>query len=143
MSKLTGRAKDAAKAEETLKTYRSLMADTPMGAGQMLVALDFWLGPVDEIAVIGAEDSSAVHAVLKLLRSQFRPNRVIAFHDPATRPAPVGVKLLDGKEALGDVTVYVCRDFACRAPLVGAEAVRLAMSEPDDLGRLAKINALP
>ena len=143
LSKLTGRAKDAAKAEETLKTYRSLMADTPMGAGQMLVALDFWLGPVDEIAVIGAEDSPAVHAVLKLLRSQFRPNRVIAFHDPATRPAPVGVKLLDGKEALGDVTVYVCRDFACRAPLVGAEAVRLAMSEPDDLGRLAKINALP
>ncbi len=143
LSKLTGRAKDAAKAEETLKTYRSLMADTPMGAGQMLVALDFWLGPVDEIAVIGAEDSPAVHAVLKLLRSQFRPNRVIAFHDPAIRPAPVGVKLLDGKEALGDVTVYVCRDFACRAPLVGAEAVRLAMSEPDDLGRLAKINALP
>ena len=128
LSKLTGRTKDAVKAEETLKTYRSLMADTPMGAGQMLVALDFWLGPIDEIAVIGAEDSPAVHAVLKLLRSQFRPNRVIAFHDPATRPAPVGVKLLDGKEALGDVTVYVCRDFACRAPLVGAEAVRLAMS---------------
>ena len=128
LSKLTGRTKDAVKAEETLKTYHSLMADTPMGAGQMLVALDFWLGPIDEIAVIGAEDSPAVHAVLKLLRSQFRPNRVIAFHDPATRPAPVGVKLLDGKEALGDVTVYVCGDFACRAPLVGAEAVRLAMT---------------
>ncbi len=129
LSKLTGRTKDAAKAEETLRTYRSLMADTPMGAGQMLVALDFWLGPVDEIAVIGAKDSPAVNVVLKLLRSQFRPNRVVAFHDPATGPAPAAVKLLEGKESLGDGTVYVCRDFACRAPLVGAEAVRATFVE--------------
>ena len=129
LSKLTGRTKDAAKAEETLRTYRSLMNDTPMGAGQMLVALDFWLGPVDEIAVIGACDSPAVREVLSLLRSQFRPNRVLAFHDPATGPAPAEVKLLEGKESLGDGTVYVCRDFACRAPLIGAEAVRATFVE--------------
>ena len=128
LSKLTGRTVDAAKAQETLKTYRTLMADTPMGAGQMLAALDFWLGPVDEIAVIGAADSPAVQEVLALLRGQFRPNRVIAFHDPATGPSEV--KLLEGKESLGDVTVYVCRDFACRAPLIGVDAVRRDLSEP-------------
>ena len=127
LSKFTGRTKDSAKAEETLKSYRSLMADTPMGAGQMLVALDFWLGPVDEIAVIGATDSPAVQQVLNLLRSQFRPNRVIAFHDPGSGPAPGVVELLVGKESLGDVTVYVCREFACRAPLVGLEAVLNAL----------------
>ncbi len=127
LSKFTGRTEDSAKAEETLKSYRSLMADTPMGAGQMLVALDFWLGPVDEIAVIGATDSPAVQQVLRILRSQFRPNRVIAFHDPATGPAPDAVKLLSGKESLGEVTVYVCREFACQAPLVGLEAVLNAL----------------
>ena len=94
----------------------------------MLVALDFWLGPVDEIAVIGDGDSPAVREVLSLLRSQFRPNRVVAFHDPATGPAPAEVKLLEAKVSLGEVTVYLCRDFACRAPLVGAEAVRVAMA---------------
>ncbi len=124
LSKLTGRPRDAAKGEETLKTYRSLMADTPMGAGQMLVALDFWLGPVEEIAVVGAKASPSVREVLKELRGKFRPNRVLAFHDPADGPAPAEVKLLEGKPALGDVTVYVCRDFACRAPLVGVEAVK-------------------
>ena len=76
-----------------------------------------------EIAVIGVKDSPAVLQVLKVLRRQFRPNRVIAFHDPATGQAPDAVKLLIGKESLGDVTVYVCRDFACQAPLVGLEAV--------------------
>ena len=96
-----------------------------MAAGQLLIALDFHLAAVEEIAVIGTTDDPETVAVLAHLRGQFRPNRVIALHDPATGDAPASVPLLAGKPMIdGRVTVYVCRDFACRAPLVGLDAVR-------------------
>ncbi len=49
---------------------------------------------------------------------------MLAFHDPATGAAPDFIPLLKDKPAVnGAVTVYVCENFACQAPLVGADAV--------------------
>ncbi len=45
LAKLLDRRDFAAKAEETLRGYRETMAEHPAAAGQMLVALDFYLGP--------------------------------------------------------------------------------------------------
>ncbi|MBN9522346.1 thioredoxin domain-containing protein [bacterium] len=124
LAKLTGRRDFAEQAIATLKGYRGLMEDHPTALGQMLVALDFHLGPVDEVAVAGPMNTE-MEAVLVELQSRFRPHQVLAFHDPAS-PAPTDIlPLLANRPAVGGrPTVYVCRDFACRTPLVGAEAVR-------------------
>ena len=124
---LTGRRDFAAQAERTLKLHRGLLADHPTAAGQMLVALDFHLGPVDEIAVIGTTGSPDTERAWKAIRRVFRPRQVVAFHDPATGSPPAEIPLLAEKPMVnGTVTVYVCRNFACSAPLVGAEAVEAA-----------------
>jgi hypothetical protein len=44
--------------------------------------------------------------------------------DAAERAVP----LLAGKTAAGAVTTYVCRDFTCQAPLVGADAAEAALA---------------
>jgi len=125
LAKLTGNPTYRAAAAGTLKAYRSLVAESPMAAGQLLIALDFHLAAVEEIAVIGTTDDPETVAVLAHLRGQFRPNRVIAFHDPTAGDSPASVPLLAGKPMIdGKVTVYVCRDFACRTPRVGVDAVR-------------------
>jgi uncharacterized protein len=104
--------------------YRGLMADNPAAAGQMLVALDFHLGPVDEVAVVGPRGDADTARALRAVRGRFAPNRVVAFHDPAAGPPPAAVPLLaDRPTQDGLVTVYVCRNFTCDAPLVGADAV--------------------
>ncbi len=123
LAKLTGRRDFAEKAVATLKGYRGLMEDHPTALGQMLIALDFHLGPVDEVAVVGPMNAE-MEGVLTELQARFRPHQVLAFHDPAS-PAPADVLplLIDRPAVGGRPTVYVCRDFACRAPLVGAEAV--------------------
>ena len=53
LAALTGRRDLADAGRRTLRAYRGLMAEHPAAAGQMLLALDFYLGPVDEVAVIG------------------------------------------------------------------------------------------
>jgi hypothetical protein len=55
---------------------------------------------------------------------------VVAFQ-PADRPvSSAALALLEGKTAQGNVTTYICRNFACQAPLVGVEATRAALGEP-------------
>ena len=129
LAKLTGRAEFLTRAEGTLRAYQSTMADNPMAAGQMLVAYDLFLGPVDEIAVIGRTGDADTTAALAIIRAKFAPNRVVAYHDPTAGDPPTAIPLLAGKPMVeGKVTVYICRDFTCQAPLVGLEAIRLAFS---------------
>ena len=122
LAKLTDRADLFDKAERTLKLFRSLMAGSPMAAGQMLIALDFQLGPVQEIAVVGEAANPEVIEVLRLLRRPFRPHQVVAWKSPKDVDSPV--QLLKDREGRGGVTTYVCANFACQAPIVGAEELR-------------------
>jgi uncharacterized protein YyaL (SSP411 family) len=120
--KFTGRQDLQDKAEETLRLYRGLMAAHPIAAGQMLTALDFYLGPVQELVVVGDPGAEETRRVLRTIRSGFRPNTVVAFQPPAAVSSPA-LPLLEGKTAAGGtVTTYVCQNFTCQAPLVGAEA---------------------
>jgi uncharacterized protein YyaL (SSP411 family) len=131
LTTLTGRADLRGKAEETLRLFRNLMATSPMAAGQMLIALDFYLGPVQEFAVIGDTAEPATQRVIHTIQRGFRPNKVVALKSPG--PAIPGIDrllpLLADKTAAGPVTSYICRNFACQAPLVGAEALEKALTD--------------
>jgi uncharacterized protein YyaL (SSP411 family) len=126
--KLTGRVDLQEKAETTLKLYAGLLASQPTAAGQMLVALDFYLGPVQEFAVVGDPFAPETKRVLRAIRGGFRPDAVVALKTPATdAKAEHLIPLLAGKKASGPVTTYICENFACQAPLVGTETVEKAL----------------
>ena len=131
LAKLTGRPDFRDKAETTLQLFRGLMASSPTAAGQMLLALDFHLGPTPEYALVGDPGNPDVGKVLALIRSGFRPNKVLALRTPqgAAEPTETLLPLLKGKTAQGPVTTYVCQDFTCQAPLVGVEAVEQALAK--------------
>jgi uncharacterized protein YyaL (SSP411 family) len=129
---LTGRTDLGDKAEATLRLFRGLMAESPYVAGQMLIALDFYLGPVDEFAVVGDSTAADTRQVLRAIFGHFRPNKVVALK-AARGEAEAGEELLgllEGKPPAAEVTTYLCRNFACQAPWVGAESA-LAVLTPD------------
>jgi uncharacterized protein YyaL (SSP411 family) len=117
----------AQRAEQTLRTYARLLQEQPMAAGQFLIALDWHLGPVDQIAIIGRRHDQATQRVLSALHRQYHPRRVLAYHDPDEGAAPL--PWFDNKVMVDNiVTVYRCRDFSCDSPLIGPEAVENAIS---------------
>jgi uncharacterized protein YyaL (SSP411 family) len=129
---LTGDRRVLERAERTLQMFRGLMADTPAATGQMLIALDFYLGPVAEVVVVGQMDRPEVQEALRLLRGGFRPRHVLAWRgadDAGAEQAQKHVPLVAGRAPKGDVTTYICRGFACEAPLVGLEALRARLAE--------------
>jgi uncharacterized protein YyaL (SSP411 family) len=112
-----------------MRLCRGLMADRPMGCGQMLLALDFHVGPVLEFAIVGSPDSEETRRVLRAIHRGFSPNKVVALKAPDDKAAERTVPLLAGKSAAGPVTTYICQNFTCQAALVGAEAVEAALAQ--------------
>jgi uncharacterized protein YyaL (SSP411 family) len=97
-----------------LRLVTSALSRVPTGFGWALCALDLYLSPPRELAIVGRVDSDVARAALR----PFRPNTVAA-----VGPSP-GVPLLEGKSLVeGKPAVYVCERFACRAPVTDAAAL--------------------
>ncbi|HLY93523.1 MAG TPA: thioredoxin domain-containing protein [Gaiellaceae bacterium] len=97
-----------------LRLVRDLLPRAPSAFGWTLCALDLYLSPPRELAIVGAPHDDIARAAL----AEFDPNAVVAF-GPAEE-----VPLLAGKTRVGGKpTLYVCERFACRAPLTDPDAI--------------------
>jgi uncharacterized protein YyaL (SSP411 family) len=120
---LTGREDYRRAAQSGLEAAAGQMRSSPASIGQMLLALDLHLGPIEEVVVVGSPQHPDYAPIWRRLRGKFRPLTVYAGHDPALGQPPAEIPLLAHRDDGGSVAVYVCRDRVCAAPLVGAEAV--------------------
>lgn len=127
LGKLTGRADYLAAAERTLQSTAALMSGSSRAMGQMLMALDIYLGPTPEIVIVGDQNQSSTAAVISALRHRFVPNKVVACRsaDRIGEGSPALADLFAGKDppdGAAEPAVFICEHFACQAPLAGQEA---------------------
>jgi len=109
-----------------LRIPLDMVRRAPHAFGQLLSAVDLYLSPPREVAVVGPPDDAATAALRDAARRGFHPTAVYAFGDgtgPAAVPLLEGKGLIDGRPA-----VYICERFACRTPLTDAGAVADAMA---------------
>ncbi len=108
-----------------LRLVRDAMADAPSGFGHALCALDTYLSPVKEVAVVGdpaAEPTRALAAEVTTRR--FSPNHVLAVAAPEDGASRRAVALLrDRLQRDGSPTGYVCERFVCRLPVTEPAAL--------------------
>jgi uncharacterized protein YyaL (SSP411 family) len=98
-----------------LRLVRDPMARAPAGFGHALCALDLYVGPSREIALIG--DAEDVRDLAEVTWSRFLPNAVLA----AGR-GDSDIPLLKDRPAIdGAPTAYVCERFACQRPVTSPE----------------------
>jgi uncharacterized protein len=90
------------------RLVRDALARAPSAFGHALSALDLYLAPPRELAVIGSPEDVIAQAAL----AGFDPNAVVAFGPSDDVPLLAGKELVEGRPAL-----YVCERFACRAPV--------------------------
>ncbi|MCA1590254.1 MAG: thioredoxin domain-containing protein, partial [Acidobacteria bacterium] len=84
----------------------------PQGFGRALSAIEFALGPVQEIALIAEAGSKLEREIWR----EYWPNKIVARtseSDPEPPPVPL---LANRKSVEGKPTVYVCEDFVCGRP---------------------------
>ncbi len=124
LGKLTGRNDYLQAAEKTFRMASMLLERAPTAAGQMLLALDMYLGPTPEIVLLGNLANADTVAVVEQLRQNFIPNKVVALRAPdALGQAKSLDPIFAGKSAgPNEPTLFVCENFSCQAPMAGREA---------------------
>jgi uncharacterized protein YyaL (SSP411 family) len=86
-----------------------------------LQAIDLALTDIAEVAVIGNLDDPATRALLAVAGGGYSPGRVVAAS--AAGAASAVPLLLDRPLVKGRPTAYVCRGFACQAPVTDPGAL--------------------
>jgi uncharacterized protein YyaL (SSP411 family) len=100
-----------------------MMSQYPLGFGQWLQALVYVLSKPREIAIVGDPDSADTQALLSVVRDGYRPFQVVAMGAPGAQ-APAVLLLQDRGLVKGRAAAYVCRNFACQAPVTEPTRLR-------------------
>ncbi|HHU76306.1 MAG TPA: thioredoxin domain-containing protein [Firmicutes bacterium] len=113
-------------AQQLINYFSDSISWAPSSHAAMLSALDFSLGPVREMVLVGkAPGDSNVLALLRNIQKRFLPRKVFLFYNPGQETGRELAKisplikdkgLVDGKPA-----VYICENFSCQAPLTSPE----------------------
>ncbi len=115
------------RAAEMLGTINQALGRFPLGLGYWLHALDFFVGPVDQIAIVGSPREQ--ESLLNVVRSVYVPNKVIAVSTSTDRDA-ARIPLLSGKATVGGkAAAYICRDYTCLRPATSADELEAMLTE--------------
>ena len=129
LADLTGDAALEERAEGALRVVGGDMPRFPQAFGTALVALDHHLSERHGIAVVGPPDDPRTAALVAAAREGAGPFDVIAVGDPADPSAAAAAPILEGRPLVdGAPAAYVCRRFACLAPVTEPGALRAALA---------------
>jgi hypothetical protein len=106
-------------AERICAPMQTVMARQPTGFGRLLGVQQALLSPSQEIVIVGDPADAATQALLRVVRSRYLPNTVVALKRPGEEsrlPLFVERDLVNGQPA-----VYVCENYACQLPVTRAD----------------------
>jgi uncharacterized protein YyaL (SSP411 family) len=101
------------------RAFSMQVLQSPSAYTQLMVALDFGVGPSYEVVVVGDEGADDTDALLKAIRGKFVPNKVVLFR-PAGVESPEISNLAEftryHKSIKDKATAYVCVNYQCKLP---------------------------
>ena len=116
-------------ATNAVRAYGQQIGQVSRGFPKSLMVVDLLLrGPI-ELALVGGTDDKTYSQLRTAINSCFIPYRIMAHHqDPeveTSHPLLTGKTPVNGKAAL-----YICKNFACQAPITDPESVPSALQHP-------------
>jgi len=130
LSQLCGAADFEARAERALQSVGAMANQYPQAFSQLMLAVDHQSARPRELVVAGHREDPATAEMLRVVRSSFSPQRVVALSDGALVPELSA--LLEGRTPpASGAEVHICRSQSCQLPLSRAEELRAALSAPE------------
>ncbi|MBW2319084.1 MAG: thioredoxin domain-containing protein [Deltaproteobacteria bacterium] len=124
LTRLTGNIEMEKRAEQLTRTFTGQIEANPVAYTQFLNALDFMVGPTQEIVISGGPFHDSTQAMIKAVRGRFLPNKVLLLRGSgsegekltALSPFVQPMAPVDNKP-----TAYVCEKFSCKTPTTEVE----------------------
>ncbi|PWB50006.1 MAG: thioredoxin domain-containing protein [Candidatus Methanoperedenaceae archaeon] len=106
------------KAEAIEQAFSKVIEVAPAGYTMLMSALDFALGPSEEIVITGDLQADDIKNMLMALRTEFIPNKVVIFRpDEESEITRISEYTKNLSSMNGKATAYVCRNFNCILPV--------------------------
>jgi uncharacterized protein YyaL (SSP411 family) len=120
----------AERVEKTLFSFADRLAQVPSAMPELLCAALARHTPPQHIVMVG-DDASGLQVLAAVAREKFLPFASVVLLTSENREALS--ELMPWTRAMttinGQAAAYVCRDFACQAPVTSADALREALSK--------------
>nr|WP_211236961.1 thioredoxin domain-containing protein [Aneurinibacillus terranovensis] len=125
LSRLTGREDLQKLADQQIEAFAGEVSHYPGAHSHFLMAVQFAFGPSKEI-VVTAPNVEAAQEMIKVIQAEFLPNSVVSLvtEDKRAEVAELAPILADKTMQDGKVTVYVCENFSCHAPVTDVEQLK-------------------
>jgi hypothetical protein len=100
------------------KAFSQQIQQEPSAHSQLMIAVDFGVGPSYEVVIVGEPGAADTEAMLAALRKEFVPNKVVLFRPPTESPEIVRLaEFTKYQMNLNDqATAYVCLNYYCELP---------------------------
>lgn len=131
LAEKTGDVKLRKKAVNTAQAFSSHFNQYPQGYAEMLIGVDYLMGPSQQIVIAGKTDEQFAK-VIDFLNSQFLPKTVIVFNDENKDTAKLFPMILDKTSANGTLQTYVCENFTCQLPVSSVEQLKSILNSSRD-----------
>ena len=120
LGRMTDNAPFTALGQGVLAAYAATMDQAPTALTALLLALDFAVGPTQEIVIAGSETPQEAADLLGEVRHHFLPHAVLMF-----RPFGAAGRALEALAPFtahlgpvqGHAAAYVCENYTCRRPV--------------------------
>ncbi|MCF8084739.1 MAG: thioredoxin domain-containing protein [Deltaproteobacteria bacterium] len=131
LTRLTGDTQLEEKADALIRAFSQQISEFPVAHTQMLQALDFMIGPTQEVVIAGRSDADDTQAMVDLIHRSFLPHQVTLLlsgeemRSHLTELAPFARDMIAIE---GKATAYVCRQYACQAPITDPKEMEKALN---------------
>lgn len=116
MAVITGRKEFEQYGKDALKSSVPMLNQYPLGAGNWLCVLDFYLDKTKEIVVLGKSKSCDTKELVAEVFRHYIPNRVFVGNDVEDETVS-NLPILQRKNLVnGKATAFVCEDYVCSLP---------------------------
>jgi uncharacterized protein len=122
------------RAEATMKSYGTTLAQRPWSLDEMMIAVDWYTDRAKEVAIVVAADSQpndeGLVALKKALHGRFVPNHVLVIAKEGDPSLSKHVPWIASKPTKkGAATAYVCESGACELPTTDPKVFAKQLSD--------------
>jgi uncharacterized protein YyaL (SSP411 family) len=119
LGRMTARPNLEEKAAKIGRAFSRSVRRSASAHTQLMVALDFGIGPCHEVVIAGRAQAEDTKAMLQALRTPFLPNKVVLFNPDERESDEIAqlAEFIRSQSSIdGRATAYVCTDYSCELP---------------------------
>ncbi len=127
LSRITGEANLEKKAEQVASSFAKRIKAYPSAYTQFLAALDFIIGPSQEIVIVENQNGKSSRSMIEAIHRQFVPNKVLLLRSaaqPGDRISALAPFTKDLRAQGESPAVHICQHQSCQRRITEVDELR-------------------